>query len=455
MKTECAKISFAALLVTVAFTIISAATREPEITPAGNVIICDWNKKGWSVRGKKTSNPKGIVDTKTPSGAPALTFKTTGKGKSILCGGILSPNGKWCDKKYNSISFWIKNNGEAKLLIFRFWLQNGKSAQLLLRLPSQKGWIKKELPLNDVSSMVGKLKFLMIRTFEVVDFSIGPIILNQGSTSLQLEEYNQASAVFTPQPPVIDGIINEPLWSKAKFNSLKYRMRSDKAPKEKTNFKLLYDKENIYIAAKLMCKDFSKLKAVHKDNSLSMFSDDCFEFFIDSRNDLNTMSQFVINSKGAKTAIRRVYHKVKDQFVWDKKWRPQWRGACKLQGNEWTLELAIPLKEIGIPPTLKDRNVFIQAGRENHILREFSTFSPTSKFPVIKNFGYLVFAAPGTENGLEITDVKLSKTDKGKFIFNAELKGIAKEQKFTTDLTLVNETGYQLTKKLIPSVTVL
>jgi Glycosyl hydrolase family 20, domain 2/Carbohydrate family 9 binding domain-like len=448
MKNYCLKIFVVVLMVIVADVKSFAAARKVEVTSANNVIIADWSKKAWSVGGKKSSAPTGVVDAQTPDGKTAITFKTQSKGKGVFRSGLLVPGAKWRNKKYNSMSFWVKNNGSPKMLIFRFYLKNGKTAKILLRLPVGHEWVRKNLSLNAMSSVTANIKFLTIRTFEKVDFSIGPIQLNVGTTSLQLEKCNQAVAASTAKAPVIDGVMNEAVWQKAKHYSLEKRMRSAKAPIEKTKFKLLYDKENIYVGATLICKDFSKLKAVQKENSSSLFSDDCFEFFIDSNNDLNTSCQFVINSKGARTAVRRIYHKVKDQFSWDKNWRPNWRGACQLRGDKWTLELAIPLEEVGIKFNPEGQIAFIQVGRENHVLREYSTFSPTSKFPVIKHFGDMIFELPGSNDDLKIFEPKLSKTAKGKFVFSAAVKGIKKGQSFKANLTLVNETGYKLQKNI-------
>ena len=262
---------------------------------------------------------------------------------------------------------------------------------------------------------------------------------------LTLSKCMKANAEHAGAAPLIDGNLDEDVWKKSEKNELKYLVKSNKPPVEKSFFSLGYDEKNLYLGAVLECKDISKLKATFKENgSKNLYQDDCFEFLINTNNDLNTYCHFIINSISTKTSFRKAHDKVKDALILDTQWQADWQGKSRLADNKWYIEMAIPLKELGLK-NLDNSIVFFQAGRENQCVPEYSSFSPTSSFPSLQNFGYASFSKLKKAD-IRISAPELQKGEDGKFNMMIMAEDIKRNGGLNFDVELTNPEGVKSEK---------
>ncbi len=140
----------------------------------------------------------------------------------------------------------------------------------------------------------------------------------------------------------IDGEISESIWEEVPWgeNFTVLRPNNGDAPQQQTKFKIVYDKEHIYLAFYALHSDPQKIESRlgRRDN----FPGDWVEVNIDSYNDNNTAYSFSLSVSGVKG----------DEFItnngenWDSNWNPIWYGKAKIVEDGWTAEMKIPLSQL-------------------------------------------------------------------------------------------------------------
>ena len=143
------------------------------------------------------------------------------------------------------------------------------------------------------------------------------------------------------QRPQLDGILNEVYWSSATVAN----------PQPPYTVFFAYDEEFLYIAAE--CQKLSVLKYNKDDRPRSYDADlsehDRLRLRLDLDRDYSTWFELSVDHRGW-TAER----------CWQAtSWNPRWYVAANQDGPTWTIELAIPLKELkGQLPTSGDAWAF-------------------------------------------------------------------------------------------------
>ncbi|MFC1561336.1 carbohydrate binding family 9 domain-containing protein, partial [Candidatus Latescibacterota bacterium] len=112
----------------------------------------------------------------------------------------------------------------------------------------------------------------------------------------------QISACYIESPINMDGILNEPDWARAEIASgFVQREPEEGIPAtEKTEVKILYDNENLYIG--VMCFDSEPDKIIHNQMQVDGFleDDDNFTVIFDTFNDKRGGFYFRTNPNGAR-----------------------------------------------------------------------------------------------------------------------------------------------------------
>ncbi len=166
---------------------------------------------------------------------------------------------------------------------------------------------------------------------------------------IELSIGQTANAIFIDSDLNVDGIADEPEWDKAKFNSEFWQyfpLDSIKAP-DQTNFKILYNNENLYV---LIVSDFQDNKYVVSSlkRDWSSRNNDSMTLVLDTFNDATNAFLFGISAEG----VRREglisnggnsSNRGRDfSFSWDVKWE----GEVSTNKNILTAELKIPLSSL-------------------------------------------------------------------------------------------------------------
>jgi len=140
----------------------------------------------------------------------------------------------------------------------------------------------------------------------------------------------------------LDGIPSEEAWNAVEWTGdfIQLRPNEAKGPSEQTRFKILYDKEFLYIAYN--CLDRHPDSIIRRMDRRDQFPGDWIEIDIDSYHDHRTAFSFTISASGVRG----------DEFVssdgnnWDANWNPIWFAKTHIDSSGWTAELKIPFSQI-------------------------------------------------------------------------------------------------------------
>ncbi len=156
------------------------------------------------------------------------------------------------------------------------------------------------------------------------------------------------------KPPVIDGDINDEIWSKADWSAAFEDIEGDLKPHPalQTNVKMLWDDSCLYIAAKLNDPNVWAYLTRHDE---IVYHDNDFEIFIDPAN--TTHQYFEIEVNAVNTIFDLFLNKpYRDNGIALTSWDTQGlRSGVKVLGTlndpndvdkGWTVEMAIPFKSL-------------------------------------------------------------------------------------------------------------
>lgn len=163
------------------------------------------------------------------------------------------------------------------------------------------------------------------------------------SYSFAASQPKSLNAVRTSIPPIIDGYGDDEVWKQANIASgFVQREPVDGAPEsERTEFKILYDDNNIYVYAMMYDSNPDSIVArlARRDD---VPESDWFGIGFDSYNDKQTAFIFVVLPSGSKTDLLE-YNDGRDE---DESWDPIWETETKILSNGWSVEMKIPLSQI-------------------------------------------------------------------------------------------------------------
>jgi hypothetical protein len=142
--------------------------------------------------------------------------------------------------------------------------------------------------------------------------------------------------------PVIDGLLNDESWDAVEWsgNFIQFEPVENKPPSQETEFKVLYDNDNIYVFVRAYDTEPDKISKImsRRDN----FSGDMVMVIIDSYFDKQTAFLFAASASGAKSdaAISQ------DGNNEDNSWNPIWFLETSVDDKGWCAEMKIPLSQL-------------------------------------------------------------------------------------------------------------
>jgi hypothetical protein len=141
-------------------------------------------------------------------------------------------------------------------------------------------------------------------------------------------------------PPRIDGVIDDPCWKQGIWTGdFKQQMPAEGVPPgQKTEFKILFDNGNIYVAFRVYETNPSLI-----DRQLSRRDErvgDIVGITFDSYFDHRTGFEFDVTAAGARLDL------IMTNDGFDPNWNPVWDCATSLWDSGWTAELKIPLGQL-------------------------------------------------------------------------------------------------------------
>ena len=170
----------------------------------------------------------------------------------------------------------------------------------------------------------------------------------RGQSSGGQNEQYRYRAVFVETPPTVDGDLSDPVWQQAEVIDQLIQQEPDfgAPPTEKTEVRLLYDSEALYISA--YCYDSDPSGVVRnilrfRDDQV-WTKDDVIRFGLDTFHDHRRAYIFSINPLGTKQDTQV------DNDGWNSSWDEVWDVRTRLQDDGWSLELRIPFRILRFPP---------------------------------------------------------------------------------------------------------
>lgn len=169
-----------------------------------------------------------------------------------------------------------------------------------------------------------------------------PIILISSGISGQDPVKKIYNATHISKPPVIDGILDDDAWKEGVWTGdfIQFEPYNDRTPSQKTEFKILFDDNNLYVAIKAY--DTSPDSIVNRLTRRDQSDGDLVGILIDSYHDLRTAFLFGVSSAGVKY----------DQF-WsndgqnqDLSWDPNWWVKTTINKEGWVAEMKIPFSQV-------------------------------------------------------------------------------------------------------------
>ncbi|MEL6190860.1 MAG: S41 family peptidase [Bacteroidota bacterium] len=184
-------------------------------------------------------------------------------------------------------------------------------------------------------------------------------------------------------PITIDGVIDEEVWGKVpwKGDFIQTEPENGAKPTFDTQFKILFDQRNLYVAIRAFDKQPDEIVISHKPRDF--FDGDYVEINIDSDFDRKEAFSFTVTAAG----IRGDEHIITSDN-WFNDWNPSWTTKTSIDQEGWTAELEIPLTELEVYE--KKEKWGIQVNRSLERLDEGSSWtSIPDEDKWVESFGIL------------------------------------------------------------------
>lgn len=180
----------------------------------------------------------------------------------------------------------------------------------------------------------------------VLPIIIGTLILTTLAVkAARTGEQRVVIARFAERAIVIDGILNEAIWTQPGVSDFIQSKPNDGKPAtEKTEVWVAYDKKALYIAARL--HDSEPDKIIGRLGRRDDFVDsDWFTCSVDPYYDRRSGFLFAVNPSG--TIVDRTLSNDEEQ---DPAWDGVWESATNIDKAGWTVEIKIPFNQLRFKP---------------------------------------------------------------------------------------------------------
>ena len=162
---------------------------------------------------------------------------------------------------------------------------------------------------------------------------------SRGSAMNKKREYTTMH--LTTPPPVIDGKLNDACWQTGTWAThfTQFTPEEGGKPSQRTELKILYDNENIYVAIRAFDTHPGKIQKIAGPRDA--FEGDIVGINFDSYNDDQTGFEFDLTAYGQKIDLVLM-----NPSAWDVSWNPVWYGKVGFEDSAWVAEMKIPLSQL-------------------------------------------------------------------------------------------------------------
>jgi hypothetical protein len=147
----------------------------------------------------------------------------------------------------------------------------------------------------------------------------------------------------TSNRPKVDGKLNDQCWvmeGEWQGNFIQQNPNQAKPPSQKTEVKILYDSDNLYIALKCYDREPDKISPLmgRRDDYTT---GDVAGVALDTYFDKQTAFEFNVTAAGQKIDLMHL-----GAYQWDTNWDAVWEGKVAIEDSMWTVEIKIPFTQL-------------------------------------------------------------------------------------------------------------
>jgi hypothetical protein len=204
----------------------------------------------------------------------------------------------------------------------------------------------------------------------------------------QIEKRAYEALRTNPLAPKLDGKPDDSIWEKTRCGDSFIQIEPNEAknPLEKTEFKICYDDQNLYVIIFAYDKEPQNIMSLISRRD-DVGRSDLVGIILDTYFDQRTAFEFTVNPAGVK--FDGVFSNDERHAV-DETWDPVWEVVTNVTDSGWVAEMRIPFNQLRFPES-KDQIWGMQVYRYIHRNQEFSAwqFIPQNASGFVSHFGYL------------------------------------------------------------------
>jgi hypothetical protein len=185
--------------------------------------------------------------------------------------------------------------------------------------------------LTKMKPLMKKIFLLILFVLLICPFAVGQTI-----------EKKQYKATKISTSPLINGILDEEIWQTGEWvdDFTQNEPYNGRAATQRTEFKILFDEDNIYVAIKAL--DTSPDSIVNRLTRRDQADGDMVAIILDSYHDLRTAFTFGVSSAGVKYDFMFTNDGQNEDETWD----PNWWVKTSINKEGWIAEMKIPLSQV-------------------------------------------------------------------------------------------------------------
>jgi hypothetical protein len=185
----------------------------------------------------------------------------------------------------------------------------------------------------------------------IARFSIAFLLF---STNVTLAQENQAPLILQHLggPIELDGMSDEPAWQVITPLPLTMHLPTfGKAPSERTEIRIAYDNDNLYVAARNFDAEPARVQGNSLKRDVWSASDDQLALILDTFNDNQNALTFITTPAGKRVDFTIVNDGVdRGASSTDQSWNTYWDVAVQRSDQGWFAEMRIPFSSLRFQP---------------------------------------------------------------------------------------------------------
>jgi hypothetical protein len=156
-----------------------------------------------------------------------------------------------------------------------------------------------------------------------------------------------AALVRTDTAPVIDGVLDEPIWREAVLleDLIQTLPKEGDPPTERTEIRMLYDRNFLYVGVRMYDSEPRALIAKQMVHDTDMTSDDRINLSFDTFHDHRNAFYFQINPAGTRSDAL-----IENNRTFRRDWNGIWYAEASVDAEGWSAEFAIPFQTVAFNP---------------------------------------------------------------------------------------------------------